>query len=82
MPDGAPQDRQISTRAHSESQKRNWVPEDGSLAAEMTAEGKRFTLALKARGTDAKAFGEYLSKNLAQLYEAFRQETRSTRNGD
>jgi ParB family chromosome partitioning protein len=72
----------ISTRAHSEPQKRSWAPEDGSLAAEMTAEGKRFTLALKARGTDAKAFGEYLSKNLAHLYEAFRQDTRSTRNGD
>jgi len=71
-----------ATRAHSEPKKRNWTPEDGSLSAEMTAEGKRFTLALKAKGTDAKAFGEYLSKNLAHLYEAFRQDIRSTRNGD
>jgi ParB family chromosome partitioning protein len=72
----------LSARSRSEPRKRNWVPEDGSLSAEMTAEGKRFTLALKAKGTDAKAFGEYLSGNLAQLYEAFRQDKKSTRNGD
>ena len=63
-----------SVGGHSRLSKRNWVPEDGSLAAEMTSDGKRFTLALKARGADAKAFGEYLSENLAQLYEAFREE--------
>jgi ParB family transcriptional regulator, chromosome partitioning protein len=72
----------IPVRGRSEPHKRNWAPEDGSLAAEMSAEGKRFTLALKARGTDARAFGEYLSENLAQFYEAFRQDTKSTRNGD
>lgn len=71
-----------STRGHSEPQKRSWAPEDGSLAAEMTADGKRFTLALKAKGTDAKAFGDYLSKNLSHLYEAFRQDTKSTKNGE
>lgn len=72
----------IPVRGRSEPHKRIWAPEDGSLAAEMSAEGKRFTLALKARGTDARAFGEYLSENLAQFYEAFRQDTKSTRNGD
>ena len=71
-----------SVRGHPRLSKRNWVPEDGSLAAEMTSDGKRFTLALKARGADAKAFGEYLSENLAQFYEAFRQENTAARNGD
>ncbi len=71
-----------SSRGRSELRKRVWAPEDGSLAAEMTSEGKRFTLALKARGTDASAFGRYLSENLAQLYEAFRQDTTRSRNGD
>jgi ParB family transcriptional regulator, chromosome partitioning protein len=71
-----------SVRGHPRQSKRNWAPEDGSLAAEMTSEGKRFTLALKARGADAKAFGEYLSENLAQFYEAFRQEKTAARNGD
>jgi ParB family chromosome partitioning protein len=69
-------------RARAEPRKRSWAPEDGSLNAEMTAEGKRFTLALKARGADAKAFGEYLSDNLPHLYEAFRRDLRPTRNGD
>jgi ParB family transcriptional regulator, chromosome partitioning protein len=72
----------LTSRVRSDPRKRVWVPEDGSLAAEMTSEGKRFTLALKARGTDANAFGRYLSENLAQLYEAFRQDTTSSRNGD
>ena len=50
---------------------RNWAPKDGSLTAEMKSEDKRFTSTLKAKGKGAKAFGEYLSENLAQLYEAF-----------
>jgi ParB family chromosome partitioning protein len=54
--------------------KQNWASEDGLLSAEMTAEGKRYTMSLKAKGPDAKAFGEYLSERLAHLYQAFRQE--------
>ena len=68
-----------SVRGHPRLSKRNWAPEDGSLAAEMTSDGKRFTLALRARGADAKAFGENLSQNLAQFYEAFRQENNSSK---
>lgn len=71
-----------TARSRAQIEKRNWAPDDGSLAAEMTAEGRRFTLALKARGTDAKAFGDYLSENLGRFYEAFRQELQATRNGD
>lgn len=70
-----------SSRASSNSRSRKWVPEDGSLTGEITAEGKRFTLALRANGTDASAFGEYLSENLARLYEAFRRDTGSKRQG-
>lgn len=51
-----------------------WASEDGLLAAEMKAEGKRYTVSLKAKGPDAKGFGEYLSERLADLYQAFRQE--------
>lgn len=71
-----------SPHSRSDTRKRNWVPKDGLLAAEMSSEGKRFTLSLKAKGTDAKAFGDYLSENLAQLYEAFRQGATTSRNGD
>jgi len=55
-----------------EATKHTWIPKDSSLSADIATDGKRFTLALKAKGTDARAFGEFLSENLDQLYEAFR----------
>lgn len=69
-------------RAAQAPSKRNWAPSDGRIAAEMVASGKKFTIALKAKGTDAAAFGDYLSENLSELYEAFRREKRATTNGD
>lgn len=74
--------KKSTASARSNLLNRSWVPEDGLLTAETTAEGKRFTLALKAKGTDAKAFGNYLTENLTRLYEAFRQETKPGKNGD
>lgn len=62
--------------------KRNWAPADGSLVAELMGDGKRYTIALKAKGTDAVAFGDYLSENLDDLYEAFRRATGATKDGD
>lgn len=62
--------------------KRNWTPGDGSLSAEIISNGKRFNLALTAQGTEAKAFGEYLSENLDRFYEAFRQVSKTVNNGD
>jgi len=59
-----------------------WTPADGRLAAETFAEGKKFTLALKARGSDARAFGDYLTKHLDRLYEEFRQKDDTETNGD
>ena len=61
-------------RSRSEPANQNWAPKDGALSAVISKDGKRFTLALKARGKDAQAFGEYLSGRLDSLYEAFRQE--------
>lgn len=52
--------------------KASWAPADGRLAAEAISDGKKFTLALKARGHDAKAFGDYLTEHLDKLYEDFR----------
>lgn len=63
------------------SVKRVWSPQDRALSAEIVADGKRFSLALKAKGTDARAFGDYLSGNLDNIYEAFRQTTKSTEGG-
>jgi ParB family chromosome partitioning protein len=69
-------------RKRQDTLSQNWAPQDGSLSAVISTEGKRFTLALKARGKDAKAFGDYLSGHLDKLYEAFRQEMKSQQTGE
>lgn len=55
--------------------KRSWAPKDNSLTAEMVADSKRFTMAVKSKNSDAREFGEFLSRNLDQLYDAFRERT-------
>lgn len=60
----------------------SWRPADGRLAAEAVADGKKFTLALKARGPDARAFGDYLTEQLDRLYETFRQQNDTRTNGE
>lgn len=60
----------------------SWAPTDGRLAAEVTADGKKFTLALKARGPDARAFGDYLTEHLDRYYEEFRQRADQQTNGE
>ena len=59
----------------------SWAPEDGRLGAEAVSDGKKFTLALKARGPDARAFGDYLTAHLDRLYEEFRQQHDTKTNG-
>lgn len=70
------------SRSRGEPSKQIWAPRDGTLAAEMSAEGKKFTLAIRAKGPDAKAFGGYLSDNLDRLYDDFRSRAGTTANGD
>jgi ParB family chromosome partitioning protein len=62
------------SRKRTQTSKRSWTPQDKALSAEISAEGKKFTLAIKAKTSDAREFGEYLSENLDQLYRAFRGE--------
>ena len=50
--------------------------------AEALAAGKQFTLALKARGPDARAFGDYLTEHLDRFYEEFRQRSDQQTNGE
>lgn len=76
-----------ATRADSGSKKpasarSNWATADGRLAAEAVSQGKKFTLALKARGPDARAFGDYLTEHLDRLYEEFRKQNDTKPNGD
>ncbi|BAP81983.1 ParB family chromosome partitioning protein [Bradyrhizobium diazoefficiens] len=74
--------RSKPTRKQNQPSRRNWTPPDSALSAEISAEGKKFTLALKAKTSDARAFGEYLSENLDQLYEAFRRGSIPQETGD
>lgn len=60
----------------------SWTPDDGSIAAKIKMSGTQFTLALKAKGTDAKAFGNFLTENLTRLYDDFRRDKRPTKSGD
>ncbi|MDQ0304996.1 plasmid partitioning protein RepB [Ancylobacter polymorphus] len=60
-------------------EKRIWSPTGGSVSADITADAKRFTLAIKAKSSEARAFGDYLSENLDRLYEAFRRDSTQPR---
>ena len=59
-----------------------WSPTDGSVSASMKSESKRFTLDIKAKGSEAAAFGNYLSENLSRLYLQFKQESLPGKNGE
>ena len=72
----------VDRRASAGTLKRTWKPTDGTLSGQIVSTGKRFNLVLTAKGAEARAFGEYVSDNLNRLYEAFRQTTNSTHNGD
>jgi ParB family chromosome partitioning protein len=61
--------------------KRTWKPDDGALSAQIVSAGKRFNLVLTGKGTEARAFGDYVSENLDRLYEAFKQTTEPTHQG-
>jgi ParB family chromosome partitioning protein len=60
----------------------NWAAADGRLSAEAVSDGKKFTLAFKARGSDARAFGNYLAEHLDRLYEEFRQRDDQRNDGE
>ncbi|WP_336814113.1 plasmid partitioning protein RepB [Bosea sp. MMO-172] len=62
-------------------EKRGWTASDKALSADILAEGKKFTLALKAKNADAHAFGAFLSDSLDRLYEEFRRDAVSQRDG-
>lgn len=68
-------------RAKPKPVKRSWAPRDASLSAEMLGDGKRFTMAVSSKNADAREFGEFLSENLDQLYEAFRGRTSTISEG-
>ena len=74
--------KKVSARPKPSPARSIWAPADGRLAAEAITDGKKFTLALKARGPDARAFGDYLTEHLDQFYEEFRQRSDQQTNGE
>lgn len=74
--------KKVSARAKVSPARASWAPADGRLAAEAITDGKKFTLALKARGPDARAFGDYLTESLDRLYQEFRQRNDQKSNGE
>jgi len=74
--------KKVGSRSKPVPVRASWSPADGRLAAEAVSDGKKFTLALKARGTDARAFGDYLTEHLDRFYEEFRQKNDSQTNGE
>jgi ParB family chromosome partitioning protein len=74
--------KKVSAKSKPTPARASWAPADGRLAAEATADGKKFTLALKAKGPDARAFGDYLTEHLDRIYEEFRQQADQQSNGE
>lgn len=74
--------KKVTARPQTSPTRASWAPTDGRLVAEVTADGKKFTLALKARGPDARAFGDYLTEHLDRFYEEFRQRADQQSNGE
>lgn len=58
-----------------------WAATDGSVTADVTIDRAKVTMAFKTKGLNAKAFGDYLSGNLDNLYEEFRRQVAETKNG-
>ncbi len=56
-----------------------WERKDGSVRASIKAQGRQYTISLKA--AEAAAFGAYITQNLDRLYEAYRAEKKQ-KSGD
>ncbi|MEO6012383.1 MAG: plasmid partitioning protein RepB [Devosia sp.] len=74
--------KQPSGTARQKPQASPWAPADRRVAGNAVINGKTFTLALKAKGSDAQAFGTYLTAQLDRLYDEFRQADNRKTNGD
>lgn len=73
----AAQSRRVKTKAI----KTRWQPDDKTLAAEISSEDKRYSLAIKGKGPEAREFGHYLTEKLSQLYQDFRKESDAKKDG-
>lgn len=60
--------------------KKVWTSRDKAVNGSITDTGKAFTLALKAR--NASRFGTYITENLEELYQAFKESEIARNTGD
>lgn len=54
-----------------------WVPDDKAVSAEIRTDGKSYVLAFKSKSAKAResvGFGEFIARNLDDLYAAYRNE--------
>lgn len=70
-----------SRRVKAKPVKTTWQPPDKTLAAEISSEDKRYSLAIKGKGPEAREFGRYLTEKLGQLYLDFRKESDAKKDG-
>lgn len=70
-----------SRRVKAKPEKATWQPADKTLAAEISSEDKRYLLAIKGKGPEAREFGRYLTEKLGQLYQDFRKESDAKKDG-
>lgn len=70
-----------SRRVKAKPEKTTWQTEDKRLAAEISSEDKRYSLAIKGKGPEAREFGRYLTEKLGQLYQDFRKESDAKKDG-
>jgi ParB family transcriptional regulator, chromosome partitioning protein len=57
----------------------NWEPEDALVKAEIRRSGKNFSISLGA--TNARAFGDFISNQLDELYRAFMAQRNQPKSG-
>lgn len=65
--------KSLGRRAHPKTAKtQKWASDDKAVSAEIKSDGKTYTVAFKAK--DAGGFGDYITENLTDLYQAYRSK--------
>lgn len=67
--------------AKSAPRKRQWEPKDRTVLAALTADDRRFNLAIKGDDAETRGFGDFVVDRLEALYTEFRKEKTETNMG-
>lgn len=69
------------SKPKSEPIRRSWKHAEQNVAAELVADDRKFSLALKGDTEESRAFGDFVIDRLDTLYDDFRKEKGSTNDG-